>query len=225
VILYELLAGSTPIRRETFQKATLDEMLRVIRENEPPTPSSRLSTSDALPSLAASRHIDPARLSRFVRGDLDWIVMKALAKERQRRYDSAIGLANDLERFANHEPVSAGPPLSAYRLRKFARRHRGQVVAASLVLVAMLGGIIGTTLGLIEAKRQAQEARRQEDIAVAEAGEKEKARQSEATQRQQAEKRLAQIEKANEILGSMFKDLRNRPGITSRFHTSWGTAR
>ena len=113
VILYELLTGSTPIRRETFQAAAMDEMLRVIREDEPPTPSSRLSTSDALPSLAATRHIDPTRLSRFVRGDLDWIVMKALAKERQRRYDSAIGLANDLERFANDEPVSAGPPTVA----------------------------------------------------------------------------------------------------------------
>ena len=124
VILYELLTGSTPIRRETMQKAALDEMLRVIREDEPPTPSSRISTSDALPSLAANRHIEPARLSRFVRGDLDWIVMKALAKERQRRYDSAIGLANDIERFINHEPVSAGPPSAAYRLRKFVRRNR-----------------------------------------------------------------------------------------------------
>ena len=107
------MTGSTPIRRETFQRAALDEMLRVIREDEPPTPSSRLSTSDALPSLAANRHIEPARLSRFVRGELDWIVMKALAKERERRYDSAIGLANDIERFVNHEPVSAGPPSSA----------------------------------------------------------------------------------------------------------------
>ena len=93
VILYELLTGSTPIRRETLNKAALDEMLRLIREVEPPTPSSRISTSDALPSIAATRQIEPSRLSRFVRGDLDWIVMKALAKERQRRYDSAIALA------------------------------------------------------------------------------------------------------------------------------------
>ena len=154
VILYELLTGSTPIQRETFKKAALDEMLRVIREDEPPTPSSRISTSEALPSVAATRQIEPARLSRFVRGDLDWIVMKALAKERQRRYESAIGLAKDIERFMNHEPVSAGPPTAAYRFRKFVRRNRRQVIAASLVLLALVGGIVGTTLGLVEAKRQ-----------------------------------------------------------------------
>ncbi len=124
VILYELLTGSTPIRRETFRQAAIDEMLRLIREVEPPTPSSRISTSDTLPNLAATRQSDPAKLSRFVRGDLDWIVMKALAKERNRRYESAIALAQDLERFANHEPVTAGPPTAAYRFRKFARRHR-----------------------------------------------------------------------------------------------------
>lgn len=126
--------------------------------------------------------------------------MKALAKDRHRRYDSAIGLSNDIERFTNHEPVTAGPPTAAYRLRKFARRNRGQVVAASLVLLALVGGIVGTSLGLVE-------ARRQEKVATAEAREKEKARQAEADQRRQAERRLAQIEKANEILGSIFKDL------------------
>ena len=161
VILYELLTGSTPIRRETFKQAALDEILRVIREVEPPTPSSRISTSEALPAIAATRQIEPARLGRFVRGDLDWIVMKALAKERQRRYESAIALAQDVERFTNHEPVSAGPPTAAYRLRKFVRRNRPQVVAASLVLLALVAGIVGTTLGLVE-------ARRQERIAVAE---------------------------------------------------------
>ena len=207
VILYELLTGTTPIRRETFQAVAMDEMLRVIREDEPPTPSSRLGTSNALPSLAVARQIDPTRLSRFMRGDLDWIVMKALAKERQRRYESAIGLANDLERFANHEPVSAGPPTVGYRLRKFARRNRRQVVAAALVLLALIGGIVGTSLGLIEATRQARAARRQAQIAVAEVAEREKARRSEARQRERAEKRLAQIEKANELLGSIFKDL------------------
>ena len=153
VILYELLTGSTPIPRDSLRRAGLEEMLRVIREVEPPTPSSRISTSDALPSLAAARHIEPARLSRFVRGDLDWIVMKALAKERHRRYDSAIGLANDIERFTNHEPVLAGPPTAGYRLRKFARRNRGQVVAAALVLVSLLGGLMSVLL--VEARANA----------------------------------------------------------------------
>jgi tetratricopeptide (TPR) repeat protein/tRNA A-37 threonylcarbamoyl transferase component Bud32 len=211
VILYELLTGSTPIRRETIQRAALDEVLRVIREVEPPTPSSRISTSEALPAIAATRQTEPARLGRFVRGDLDWIVMKALAKERQRRYESAIALAQDLERFEHHEPVSAGPPTATYRLRKFVRRNRAQVLAATLTLLALVMGVVGTTIGLLK-------ARRQEGIAVAEAREKEQARQAEALQRKnadeqrrQAEKRLTQIEKANEILGSIFKDL--QPGI------------
>ena len=154
VILYELLTGSTPIARESIRQAALDEMLRVIREVEPPTPSSRISTSEALPTLAANRQVEPARLSRLVRGDLDWIVMKALAKERERRYASAVGLADDVERYLNHEPVSAGPPTAAYRLRKFVRRNRVQVAAAGLVLLALVLGVVGTTLGLIEARRQ-----------------------------------------------------------------------
>ncbi len=207
VILYELLTGSTPIARESIQRAAIDEILRVVREVEPPTPSSRISTSEALPSLAANRHVEPARLSRLVRGDLDWIVMKALAKERERRYASAIGLADDLERHLNHEPVSAGPPTAAYRLRKFVRRNRVQVTAAALVLLALVLGVVGTTLGLIE-------ARRQETIAVREARAKEDARRAEAEQRriadeqrQHAEKGLAQVTKMNDILGSIFKDL------------------
>ena len=210
VILYELLTGSTPIRRESLHNAELDEILRVVREDEPPKPSHRISTSEGLPSLSANRHIEPARLGRFLRGDLDWIVMKALAKERNRRYDSATGLANDIERFLNNEAVTAGPPTAGYRTRKFIRRHRGQVVAAGLVLLALVGGVVGTTLGLFEAKRQEREARRQGSVALAESIEKEKARQSEADQRRQAELRLGQIEKANDILGSIFKDLNPR---------------
>jgi serine/threonine protein kinase/lipopolysaccharide biosynthesis regulator YciM len=178
-ILYELLTGTTPIARKSIQRAALDEMLRVIREVEPPAPSSRISTSEALPSLAANRQVEPARLSRLVRGDLDWIVMKALAKERERRYASAVGLADDLERFLNHEPVSAGPPTTAYRLRKFVRRNRARVAAAGLVLLALVLGVVGTTHGLFEARRQ----------------------------KRQAEKGLAQVMKMNEILGSIFKDL------------------
>ena len=207
VILYELVTGSTPIQRDTLERAALDEMFRMIREFEPPTPSSRISTSEALPSIAASRHVQPMQLSRLVRGDLDWIVMKALAKERNRRYDSAIGLANDVERFANHEPVSAGPPTAAYRMRKFIRRNRMQVAAAALVLLALVAGVAGTTVGLLEARRQSANAQKQEQLAVAEAAAKEQARQAEAQERQKAEKRLAQVTKMNEILGSIFHNL------------------
>jgi tetratricopeptide (TPR) repeat protein len=179
VILYELLTGTTPIARDSVRQAAIDEMLRVIREVEPPAPSSRISASEALPSLAASRGVEPARLSRLVRGDLDWIVMKALAKERERRYASAVGLADDIERHLNHEPVTAGPPTAAYRLRKFVRRNRVQVTAGSLVLLALALGVVGTTLGLFEARRQ----------------------------KRQAEKRLAQVTKMVDILGSIFQDL------------------
>ena len=217
MILYELLTGSsTPIRsRNSLKRAALDEMIRgSIREDEPPTPSHRISTSEGLPSLAANRHVEPARLGRFLRGDLDWIVMKALAKERSRRYDSAIGLANDVERFLNNEPVVAGPPTALYRTAKFIRRHRGQVVAASLLILALLGGAVGTTLGLFEAKRQARRANELRLIAQAESIQKELARQSEANQRiladeqrLKAERRSGQVGKMNEILLSIFTDL------------------
>ena len=179
MILYELLTGSTPIQRETFRKAAIDEMLRMVRDVEPPVPSSRISNSETRANVAATRQTEPSRLGRFLRGDLDWIVMKALSKDRQRRYETPIAFSLDIERFLNHEPVSAGPPTAAYRLRKFVRRNRGRVIAASLVLMCLVGGIVGTTLGLFEANKQ----------------------------RLQAERRLIQVERANEILCSIFQDL------------------
>ncbi len=117
-ILYELLTGSTPIERAALKQAALDEVLRVIRESEPPTPSKRLSSTQSKPSVAASRQMEPVKLGRFVKGELDWIVMKALAKERDRRYETASGLAKDIERFLNHEPVLAGPPSAGGRAAK-----------------------------------------------------------------------------------------------------------
>ncbi len=109
--------------------------------------------------------------------------MKALSKERQRRYESAIALAQDIERFTNHETVTAGPPNATYRFKKFVRRNRPQMIAASLVLLALLAGIVGTSVGLVEARRQQQ-------IARDEAQAKEDARDAEAVQRERAEKRL-----------------------------------
>ncbi|HMP03089.1 MAG TPA: serine/threonine-protein kinase [Gemmatales bacterium] len=161
VILYELLTGTTPITRETLKKAALDEMLRLIREQEAPTPSSRLSSSESRPSVAANRQLEPAKLGRFVRGELDWIVMKALSKERDRRYETANGFAKDIERFLNHEPVVAGPPSASYRFKKFVQRNKVQVIAAGLVLLALLLGIVGTTWGLLEARRQEGLARKE----------------------------------------------------------------
>jgi tetratricopeptide (TPR) repeat protein len=164
-VLYELLTGSTPIRRDTLKHAALDAILRVIREEDPPAPSSRLSTSDTLPAVAASRRTEPARLGRLVRGDLDWVVMKSLEKNRDRRYDSAAAFADDVERFLNHEPVTAGPPTAAYRVRKFIRRNRPQVIAASLLLMALTAGVVGTTWGMVRADAQRVRAEKATDRA------------------------------------------------------------
>ena len=125
VLLYELLTGTTPFEPQRLQQAAFDERLRIIREEEPPKPSTRLSGSGpALATLAAQRRAEPARLPGLVRGELDWIVMKALEKDRARRYETANGLARDLQRYLADEPVEACPPSAGYRLRKLARRYR-----------------------------------------------------------------------------------------------------
>src|SRR6202521_317818 len=128
VLLYELLAGSPPFTRKELEKAGMLEMLRVIREQEPSKPSTKLSSSDALPTLSANRGTEPAKLTRLVRGELDWIVMKCLEKDRNRRYETANGFAADVQRYLADEPVLAGPPSAWYRCRKFARRNRGPVL-------------------------------------------------------------------------------------------------
>lgn len=156
VLLYELLTGTTPFERRQLRDKALEEMLRVIREEEPPRPSAKLSTSDSLPSLAANRAIEPARLTRTVRGDLDWVVMKSLEKDRERRYASANAMVEDLQRFLLDEPVSAGPPSAVYRLRKFLRRNRLSAALSGIALLGLLGGAIGTTAGMLQAQRQAK---------------------------------------------------------------------
>jgi serine/threonine protein kinase/Tfp pilus assembly protein PilF len=153
VLLYELLTGTTPVERKRFKQAAWDEIRRIIREEEPPRPSARLSSTDTLASLAACRQSEPLRLTRQVRGELDWIVMKALEKDRSRRYETANGFALDIQRYLAGEPVLAAPPSARYRLRKLVRRHKGPVLAASLVLCTLLAGIIGTTWGLLAAQQ------------------------------------------------------------------------
>ncbi len=182
VILYELLTGATPLERRRFKKAAWNEILRIIREEEPAKPSTRLSGSSSLPALAAQRQLEPAKLARLLRGDLDWIVMKALEKDRNRRYETANGFGMDVQRYLAEEPVLAGPPTASYRLRKFLRRNRRAVLATSVLLVALLGGIAGTTWGLVRAVRAETEAR------VAERDEKEEARAAEVQQRRDAER-------------------------------------
>ncbi|MBX9623102.1 MAG: serine/threonine-protein kinase, partial [Gemmataceae bacterium] len=195
VLLFELLTGTTPLTRSRLKAAGLAAMLRAIKEEEPPKPSTRLTESkESLAGLAAARRTDPRRLAREVRGELDWIVLKALEKDRTRRYDTANGLARDVERFLADEPVEAGPPSGWYRVRKFARRNRGPVLAAGLVAAALLLGIAGTTWGLVRADRaraaaaeRAEGERRAKEEAQQAADAERAAKQAEADQRRVAE--------------------------------------
>jgi serine/threonine protein kinase len=131
VLLYELLTGTTPFDRKRLRSAAFAEVLRIIREEEPPKPSTRISTAEELPSIAAVRRTEPRQLGRLVRGELDWIVMRALEKDRSRRYETANGFAKDIQRYLADEAVEACPPSTAYRLRKFARRYKAPLVVAA----------------------------------------------------------------------------------------------
>jgi len=153
VLLYELLTGTTPLTRRRLKEGALLEVLRLIREEEPPHPSARLSTTEELPSIAAVRGIEPAKLSRLVRGELDWIVMKALEKDRDRRYETANGLAADLRRYLDDEPVTACPPSAWYRLRKLARRHKRPLSTAAIVFLTLIAGMAIATWQAVRARR------------------------------------------------------------------------
>ncbi|MFO0955909.1 MAG: serine/threonine-protein kinase [Isosphaeraceae bacterium] len=159
VLLYELLTGTTPLDRASLRQAGYAEILRRIQEEEPPKPSTRLSGSgDRLPSIAATRDVDPMRLTRLVRGDLDWIVMKALEKDRTRRYETASGLARDIGRYLDGDPVEACPPSRSYRLRKFARKHRAALATASAFALLLLAAAGVSTALAIAANRARGEA-------------------------------------------------------------------
>ena len=151
VLLYELLTGTTPIEGKRLKEAALLEALRLIREEEPPPPSTRLSTAEALPSISANRDMEPKKLARSLKGELDWIVMKCLEKDRTRRFETASGLAIDVLRHLNDEPVFARPAGRAYRLRKFVRRHRLGVTAGTAVALGLVLGTTGATVGMVRA--------------------------------------------------------------------------
>ena len=195
VLLYELLTGSTPFESDTLRKAGPDEMRRIIREVDPPRPSARISTlvAEALSTISDRRQVDPRKLSQQLQGELDWIVMKALEKDRNRRYESASAFAADVERFLNDEPVKACPPSTAYRLRKFVRKNR-VIFAATVAVAAAL--LIGTSVSTWQVLR-ANQARADSDTQRARAeGSQQMAR--------------ANLKKAREAVDQMLLRVSNR---------------
>jgi WD40 repeat protein/serine/threonine protein kinase len=142
ILLYELLTGTTPLERNRLKEIPLLEILRLVREQETPRPSTRLSTLQELPAIAANRQSEPKKLRGLVRGELDWIVMRALEKDRNRRYETATNLAQDIRRYLHNEPVQAGPPSAAYRIRKFARRNRLALAVLTLIAAALVTAVV-----------------------------------------------------------------------------------
>ena len=170
VLLYELLTGRTPLSNKRMKEAAYAEILRMIKEEEPPKPSTRLSESgDALVSISAQRDTEPAKLSKLMRGELDSIVMKTLEKDRSRRYETANGFAADVQRYLNDEPVLACPPSAAYRLRKFARRNKRALATAAVVAMALLVavGTVAGSLGWVARDRTARQAVLEQEVNLA----------------------------------------------------------
>jgi eukaryotic-like serine/threonine-protein kinase len=161
VLLYELLSGTTPFDGERLRALGYDELRRVIREEEPVKPSTRVSTlGAAAATVAANRGSDPKRLSRLFRGELDWVVMKCLEKDRNRRYETAAALAADVRHYLHDEPVLACPPAAVYRLQKFARRNQRALLMLALLGVMLLTSLVALTVGLVAADRERQRAER-----------------------------------------------------------------
>jgi tetratricopeptide (TPR) repeat protein/tRNA A-37 threonylcarbamoyl transferase component Bud32 len=195
VLLYELLTGTTPLERARLKAVPVPEALRLIREEEPPPPSGRLAgAGPRLPAVAAARGTEPARLVRLVRGELDWIAMRCLEKDRSRRYDSAAALARDVGRHLADEPVEAGPPSAGYRLRKLARRHRTALATAALFVALLLAGTAVSTWQAVRAtlaEREATAARR---------AEADQARRLAEAQREEERKEVKQRQDVNDAL-------------------------
>src|SRR5580765_1723947 len=169
-LMYELLTGTTPFDRQRLQTVAFDEIRRIIREEEPPKPSTRLSALGAnLSGVSAKRKADPSKLFAFIQGDLDWIVMKALEKDRTRRYESANALAADVQRFLGDEVVEARPPSAWYRFRKMARRNKAAVVTVGLLAASLLLGLGGSVWQAVRATQAEGVARDNAKLAKASA--------------------------------------------------------
>jgi serine/threonine protein kinase/tetratricopeptide (TPR) repeat protein len=222
VLLYELLVGVLPFESEDLRLAGFDEIRRRIREVEPPKPSTRLTTPGFDTEHAMrSRQTDLSALTKQLKGELDWITMKAMAKDRTQRYASASELAADVTRYLKHEPVMAGPPSAMYRLRKYVRRHKVGVAAGALVMAAMIIGITGTTIGLLKAvkaekkaKEEAETAQRVSDFLVGlfEVSDPSEARGNAITAREILDKGAGKIE----------SELQDQPRIQSRLMETMG---
>jgi len=168
VLLYELLTGTTPLEKERLRQAGLAEVLRLIREEEPPKPSTRLTSSPGLLAMAAAfRKCESQKLPKVVRGELDWIVMKALEKDRERRFVTPNGLARDIERYLKGEEVTACPPTVAYRFRKWAGKHRVAFAMTSAVAAALLVGLALTGWQAVRATNAEELASIDRDAAIA----------------------------------------------------------
>jgi serine/threonine protein kinase/WD40 repeat protein len=210
VLLYELLTGSTPLNPKRVREAAYAEVLRMIKEEEPPKPSTRLSDSGpALATISAQRHTEPAKLATLVRGELDWIVMKTLEKDRNRRYESAGSLAADVQRYLNDEPVLAYPPSVGYRLRKYAGRNKARLLVAAGALVLLL--VIGVGIPVTAILRQ------ERDVALTNQQRAERAEEK-------ARGALDELQKAQRELKirshlSQARAFRHSGGIGQRFKT------
>jgi serine/threonine protein kinase/Tfp pilus assembly protein PilF len=163
VLLYELLTGTTPFDMMRLRSAAYEELQRIIREVEPPKPSTRLSALEALPSVAAHRNLEPRKLLQLIHGELDWIVMKALDKDRDRRYETASELATDVQRYLTDRPVEAGPPSRIYTLRKMVRRHRMAFITTAAVSAALAAA---TTISVVQAVRATRATKLAQDNAA-----------------------------------------------------------
>ena len=227
VILYELLAGSTPVRKETVDSNVLFKVLEIIREKEPPAPSIRLNestlskqsalkekdskTSQSGSSIGSLRKSNELELERLLKGELDWIVMKSLEKDRTRRYETASELAADVKRFLNDEPILARPQSTAYKVKRFIRKNKGLVTAAAIIVGLMIAGAAGTTIFALkeyEARKEAEKLRRSA-VAQAEkaflerdraAKSREEARRSEKLAKESKQKALESAKRAEDIL-------------------------
>jgi serine/threonine protein kinase len=203
VLLYELLTGSPPFARQELEKRGLLELLRVVREVEPPKPSTKLSSAAALPTLAANRGTEPGKLTKLLRSELDWIVLKALEKDRSRRYETANGFAADINRYLAGEPVVAHPPSAGYRLRKFARKHRAELTTTAAIGLLLVAGVATSSWQAVRATRAETTARfaerdaRQAQQAAAERAEGERLAKLQA-QEQKAQAEAARDNQARE---------------------------